>query len=202
MGKALTHGATVNRQPTPEWNSWRGMVERCTNPNHKHWAHYGGRGIRVCDRWLGFAAFLADMGAKPTPEHSIDRINNDGNYEPGNCRWATRHEQARNKSTTRHITAHGKTLTLTEWGRTSGIPVPTIHERLRHGWDTERAVTEPPGTGPAPRGEKAAASKLTEDDVRYIRASSESGAALARKYGVSKVAISAIRRRRTWRHVE
>jgi len=78
--------------------TWRGIKARCNNPNHKSYANYGGRGIRVCDRWsASFEAFCADMGAKPTPAHSIDRINNDGDYEPSNCRWATPSEQETNK---------------------------------------------------------------------------------------------------------
>lgn len=82
---------------TPTYNSWLGMRERCSNPNHNRYRYYGGRGIRVCDRWQSFAAFLADMGEKPAGT-SIDRVDLDGDYEPGNCHWATATEQARNKS--------------------------------------------------------------------------------------------------------
>lgn len=94
----LTHGATREGRFSPEYQSWVGMIARCENPRKQHWAHYGGRGIRVCARWRkSFEAFFADMGRKPAPNHSIDRIDVDGNYEPGNCRWATQAEQIKNR---------------------------------------------------------------------------------------------------------
>lgn len=90
----LSHGQARDRTPT--YHSWDGMIQRCTNPNNTHWSYYGGRGISVCDRWRVFANFLADMGDRP-PHLTLDRINNEGNYEPGNCRWATRSEQQYNR---------------------------------------------------------------------------------------------------------
>lgn len=117
------------------------MLTRCLNPRSEKWPQYGGRGIAVCQRWQeSFEAFLADMG-EPPPDHSLDRIDNDGPYSPENCRWATNNQQARNKSTNRVLTYQGKSQTLAEWAEELGLPRNTIQTRLRLGWSVERALS-------------------------------------------------------------
>jgi len=118
------------------------MKSRCNNPRHKHFQHYGGRGITVCPEWDGFEQFLADMGHRPSPKHSLDRIDNDGNYEPSNCRWALHQIQMSNKSTTVRLTYDGRTESLAEWGRLTNIPADTLRARLkRYGWSVEKTLT-------------------------------------------------------------
>lgn len=123
------------------------MLGRCTNPNNRDFVLYGGRGIRVCARWsASFESFLADMGERPTKRHSIDRIDNNGDYEPGNCRWATPLEQNRNRRNTRLVTFKGETLALAEWSQRTGIAYHTLKSRLLKGWDSARALTTKTGT--------------------------------------------------------
>lgn len=124
---------------TPEYQCWRGMKKRCGNHDD---ANYGGRGIRVCARWQTFENFMADMGPRPSAAHSIDRIDNNGNYEPGNCRWATKLEQSQNTRVVRLITHNGRTLPVRAWARELGIDHKTVRERLARG----RAVD---GSGPS-----------------------------------------------------
>ncbi len=125
---------------------WHGMISRCTNPNAVKFKNYGGRGIRVCDRWVeSFENFLADMGPRPEPstDYSIDRIDVNGNYEPSNCRWLVKTEQARNQTKTVWITANGKTMLMADWAREMNISEAGIHSRMKRGWTPERAVTVP-----------------------------------------------------------
>lgn len=139
--KGRHHGAYL-----PEYNSWQSMKDRCLNPNMPHFHRYGGRGITVCDRWRdSFANFLADMGRRPTPKHTLDRIDNDGPYSPENCRWATRHEQTRRGhrvlANIRALTHDGETMSVAEWAERKGIRPQTLALRLRRGWSVERALT-------------------------------------------------------------
>lgn len=127
-----------------EHGTWTRMRRRCSNPLDKDWRLYGERGIKACERWDGsFKAFLADMGDKPSPRHSIDRIDNNGDYEPGNCRWATPKEQARNTRRTRLLTYQGQTRCLREWAEVLGMAEQTLSNRIHRGWSVEDALTRP-----------------------------------------------------------
>lgn len=107
------------------------MKNRCMNPNDTFYSKYGGRGIKVCNRWLDYSNFISDMGRKPTSKHTLDRINNDGDYEPANCRWATPIEQANNKRNTKTVTYRGKTDTVANWARELGCGYFELYDRLR-----------------------------------------------------------------------
>lgn len=138
------HGHTRRRRQSVEYQCWRSMIDRCTNRQNQSFESYGGRGISVCVRWrYSFENFLADMGPRPQGR-SIDRMDNDGNYEPGNCRWATKKEQGRNRSNNTMLTAIGETLTLAEWSERTGLNVNTLGARLSCGWPPERIVSEKP----------------------------------------------------------
>ncbi len=130
----------------PEYRSWYGMMKRCYDKKHPFYNNYGKRGIDVCDRWHVYANFLADMEKKPSKKHTIERIDNDKGYTPSNCRWATRQEQARNRSYQRRITVNGVTKLLIEWCNETGLNHPTIIKRLARGWTPERAILTP-GSG-------------------------------------------------------
>lgn len=139
-----THGETSNRQVTPEYRIWCGIKARCCNKNSERYKDYGGRGITICDRWINdFDAFLDDMGRRPSNKHSIDRIDNDGNYSPENCRWATIDEQSRNTRVVKRISINGVEKTVYEWASISGVKPKTILARLRLGWATQLAVHSP-----------------------------------------------------------
>lgn len=139
-----THGATRGSRRTPEYNTWRSLKDRCCNPKDSGFRYYGGRGIKICMRWASYANFLSDMGKKPTPKHSIDRKNNDGNYCPENCRWATSKQQTRNYRRNRKLTFNERTQSLTEWCEELGLPPKSVHSRIvRFGWTTHEALTTP-----------------------------------------------------------
>ena len=136
--RSRTHGLSK----TAEYHVWSGiMKKRCFDPASNAYSNYGGRGIRVCDEWLDdFPAFLAHVGKRPSVRHSIDRIDNNGNYEPGNVRWATKLQQANNCRDNHLLTVNGQTHTLAQWARMADISPTSLLHRLARGWDLEQAI--------------------------------------------------------------
>ena len=130
---------------TSEYTIWCGIKSRCLNELSPAYHHYGGRGITVCESWRAdFSAFMADMGPRPSVHHEVDRIDNDGNYEPGNCRWVTRAENVNNRRNSAYVEWRGETRTIAQWARSLGIPDRTLWMRLNKlRWDVERAMTAP-----------------------------------------------------------
>lgn len=138
------HGRTNALSPT--YQSYTQMLTRCRNPNRNNWQNYGGRGITVCQEWQNsFESFLKDMGERPSLQHSIDRIDVNGNYEPSNCRWANKKDQGRNKRTNHLVEWNGKTQTLIEWAEELKINKTTLSARINtYGWTIEKAFTTRP----------------------------------------------------------
>lgn len=144
------HGDVASGIIQPEYRSWQMMIERCTNPKCKHYGSYGGRGISICSRWRNsYANFLQDMGRRPSQRHSLDRYpDNNGNYEPDNCRWATHKEQARNRRSNVILKYHGREMCVSAWADDLGVSDKLIRDRIRAKWSIERALESPRG---APR---------------------------------------------------
>ena len=129
---------------SPEYRAWAMMKARCYTKSYEKYGTYGARGIKVCDRWkTSFENFLADMGRRPSPEHSIDRKDNDGDYTPENCRWATRFQQAQNRRCANIISVNGEAKNLQVWADERGIDPQTITDRIERGWTPEEAVNTP-----------------------------------------------------------
>lgn len=144
--KRKWHGHSTS----PEYASWKKMLQRCNNPKHINYKYYGALGVTVCERWHYFPYFWKDMGPKPSPEYSIDRIDANGNYEPGNCRWATREMQSNNRRNSRFLTFRGKTQTRDQWAKEFGIHPMTLMARLRQGATVEEALLRPLHRGKKP----------------------------------------------------
>jgi hypothetical protein len=149
LSSLTTHGLNVGG-PHPLYGTWINMKQRCSNPKASRYSRYGGRGIRVCDRWVhgeggkpAFECFVEDMGPKPTPQHSIERKDKDGNYEPGNCRWSIPTEQARNRRTTVSVDFDGEKISLAEYCERQNLTYKIVHQRLSRGWSLERATNYP-----------------------------------------------------------
>lgn len=138
------HGLAPRGEQSRTYRIWKGMRTRCNNPRRREYQRYGGRGIRVCDRWDSYELFLADMGEAPSGA-TLDRVDNDGNYEPGNCRWATYQENARHTRRSRMLTVDGVTAPLAHWCESRGVKYTLIRDRLKLGWSHEDAVKIPAG---------------------------------------------------------
>ena len=130
------------------YNSWKSMIGRCTNPNKSQYKHYGARGICVCKEWKDFGVFLADMGKRPSRRHTIDRIDNSGNYEPTNCKWSTPCEQTRNRSITVTITHNGITKTVKEWSEALNVRSSMLYQRISNGWNDSSEILHTPSLRP------------------------------------------------------
>lgn len=138
------HGERLKSGATSEYSTWSSMLSRCNNKNHRAYASYGGRGITVCEDWAqSYPSFLRDMGRKPSPSHSLERIDNSRGYEPGNCRWATMREQSNNRRSSQFLSAFGRSQTKAMWAREFGLSPEMLHNRLRNGWPLEEALTKP-----------------------------------------------------------
>lgn len=175
-----------------------GMKTRCSNPKNRLWKWYGGRGIEV--HYANLAAFISDVGERP-PGMTIERIDVNGHYEPGNCRWATRQEQANNTRANVFLTIHGKRKTLSQWAATTGIGEGTLRWRLKHG-TPEAAIIPGRRTENRARGERINTAKLTADKVLAIRSAFAAGAKnidLARSYGITLQGMRAVTSGKTWR---
>lgn len=140
----LVNARTHGMRRTKVYVTWCQMIARCLDQNSISYKNYGGRGISICDRWRQFNNFFADMGDRPFKNAQIDRIDNEGNYEPGNCKWSTPAENALNRRSTRYITYNGETLAIAQWTKRFGIARSTLQNRLNRGWSVEKALTESP----------------------------------------------------------
>lgn len=137
------HGHTTHSGASPTYKSWHMMLQRCTNPKYTQYADYGGRGIKVANNWHKFTQFLADMGVRPEST-SLERLDNEGHYEPGNCKWATKKEQQNNQRGNVWIEFNGETKTQSDWAALIGLKPHSLYQRLQHGWTVEEALTTPP----------------------------------------------------------
>lgn len=188
-GETIRFGERVN--PTPEWMAWMAMIDRCRRETHPAFHNYGGRGIKVCDEWLlSFDAFLLHVGRRPSNNHSLDRIDNNGHYEPGNVRWATKREQGRNTRHTRVLECRGRKQSVTAWAEEMGISKGLICGRLKMGWSVEAAIE-------TPVNKTRSDPKIPKDTVNLVRSLWESGTPMKDVAAKAGVAITS-----AWRIVK
>jgi hypothetical protein len=189
----VSNQAIENKSKHPLYGVWSGIKQRCCNPKSTSYHYYGGRGIKMCERWLhSFEAFVEDMGVRPEG-HSIDRIDNDGHYGPSNCRWADKKTQNRNTRYNRYLTGpDGCSMTMEDWANKSGIPQYVIQKRIGRGWPEDKAVSTPLR---CTQGERHYRAKLTDEDICKIRILGGQGRTnteIARQFGVHSATISKI----------
>jgi hypothetical protein len=139
----VKHGHTRNNKQSSEYRTWIAMKQRCFNLRHKDFPRYGGRGISICEGWVNsFEMFLKDMGYRPN-SMTLERSDNNGNYEPSNCTWATMKKQSNNRRSNRLIEFNGETMNVKQWSEKVKIPYDTLRHRLSHGWLIEKALYQP-----------------------------------------------------------
>lgn len=201
--------------------AWAESRARCERPNHPQYCYYGGRGIKYCDRWKNFDLFLADMGPRP-PQMTLERLDVNGGYCPENCVWASRKDQSRNQRDSLKLTYRGKTRPLMEWAEITGIKYETLKMRVRAGYSPEEVIEKavkcgaklsgkqykprkPQDPSTFRRGAETGAAKLTEEAVLAIRYFAQKGLGtaeeIAEMFQVTGSNVSAIIKRRTWRHL-
>lgn len=190
----MSHIAGWKSPAHPTYLSWVRMKQRCLNPRAADYSRYGGRGITVCDRWDTFENFLADMGQRPA-RHVLDRINNDGHYQPDNCRWVTIRESCRNRSSSKRVTINGVTRTLVEWGEVTGLG-ELFAGRILAGWSPVEAAATPKDA------RYVGTAKLTDEAVRSIRKDPRLHSAIGRDHGVDKSTVARIKRGESYRRVK
>ena len=138
------HGDRPKGKKKRLYHVWLSMRERCHNQNHKHYSRYGGRGISVCDEWADYSVFREWALSNGYSDNlTLDRVNNDSDYNPENCRWATRKEQANNRCSNRIITVDGESHNIQWWVEKTGLPRHVVDGRVRRGWDDRRIITTP-----------------------------------------------------------
>lgn len=180
------------RSERPEYEAWQAMIQRCTNPKTRFYKNYGGRGIQVDPEWkLSFEKFYQDVGKRPNKNFSLDRIDNNGNYELGNVRWATCRQQQNNKRSNRYIEYQGRIKTVTEWAREKGLKKNTVLERLSRGWSVTAAFEAP----------AIVIRKLKPSDIATIKGlwfNDVPQVSLAKQFGISQQQIWNILHGRSW----